>query len=143
MSLSFKAIPHRIRSLALACGILGSFSCGDCVETPSVASMVPSSATVGSPEIVLVVNGDHFERTSTVEWNGSVRATTFVSGHQLQATITAEDLAAPAVVKVTVFSPPHSQPVMFGTTASGSATDSVKVDCAGGTSNVLNFAINP
>jgi len=143
MSLSPKAVQHFTCSLALACSILGCFSCGDCVETPSIASIVPSSATVGSAELVLVINGDHFESNSIVEWNGTARATSFVSGHQLKATVTAEDLASLAVVKVTVFSPPHSQPVMLGTSASGSATDSVKINCAGGTSNTLNFAINP
>ena len=143
MSLSSKAIRQCSSFLALACSLLGCFSCGDCVETPSITSIAPESATAGSPELVLVINGNHFERNSTFEWNGAARVTTFVSGQQLKATVSAADLAMPALVKVTVFSPPHSQPVMLGTSGPSSATGAVKVDCAGGTSNILNFAINP
>lgn len=143
MSLLRKALQRHSSFLALACGILGCLSCGQCVETPSLASIAPSSAIAGSTELVLVINGNHFERTSAVEWNGAVRATTFVSGQQLKTTITAEDLATPGVVEVTVFSPPQSVPVMFGTSGSASATQSVKIDCAGGTSNTLNFTIKP
>ncbi|MGA8441347.1 MAG: IPT/TIG domain-containing protein [Candidatus Sulfotelmatobacter sp.] len=142
MSFSSKAIQGCSCTLAIACS-LGCFSCGDCVEAPSIASITPSSTTAGSPELALVVNGNHFQRDSIVNWNGTARATIFVNGHQLQTTITAEDLAAPAAVEITVFSPPQSQPVTFETNATSSATSSVKVDCAGGSSNVLNFAVNP
>jgi len=142
MSVSSKSIPRCSCILAIACS-LGCLSCGDCVETPSISSIAPTSATAGSPALVLVVDGNQFQRNSTVEWNGTGRATIFVNGHQLKTTITAEDLAAPAAVKVTVFSPPQSQAVTFGSNATSSATSSVKVDCAGGTSNVLNFAVNP
>jgi hypothetical protein len=128
--------------LAIACS-LSFFSCGECVETPSIASITPTNATAGSSALVLVVNGSQFQRNSIVEWNGTARATIFVNGHQLTTTIPAEDLAAPAAVKVTVFSPPESQPVTFGANATSSATSSVKADCAGGTSNVLDFAVSP
>jgi len=122
---------------------LGSFSCGDCVETPSISSAAPASAAVGSPGIELVVNGNHFQRDSTVNWNGTVRATTFVDGHQLKAAITAEDLATASVAQVTVFSPPQSQPVTFGTNSTSSGSTPLKADCAGGTSRVLNFMVGP
>lgn len=142
MSVSRNAI-HRCWSiLSIACS-LSFFSCGDCVETPSIVSITPTSATEGSPALVLVVNGSQFQRNSTLEWNGAARATVFVNGHQLTTTIPAEDLAAPAAVKVTVFSPPQSQPTTFETNATSSATSSMKADCAGGTSNALNFAVNP
>jgi hypothetical protein len=142
MSCSHKARQRCTYVLAIACS-LSCFSCGDCVERPSVTSLAPTSATAGSSGLVLVVNGNHFQRTSTVNWNGMPRTTTFVSGHQLMAAITAADLAEPTAVEVTVFSPPQSRPVKFGTNVTSSATSSVKADCVGGTSNVLPFAINP
>lgn len=122
---------------------LGCLSCGDCVETPSIASITPTSATAGSPSLVLVVNGNHFRRDSTVNWNGTARTTTFVTGHQLNASISAEDLATPALVQVTVFSPPEPKPVTFGASGSSTATASTKADCVGGTSKTLSFAVNP
>jgi hypothetical protein len=141
MSFPRTAVQHCLCALA----IVGCFSCGDCVETPSIASLAPTNATAGSTELVLVVNGNDFQRNSTIQWNGAARTTTFVSGHQVTATIPAADLAMPAVATVTVLSPPPSRPVTFGTTAptTSSATTAVKMNCVGGTSNALNFAINP
>ena len=139
---------RRVKQLcegALAIAIAGSgFSCGDCVQTPSVSAISPPNVTAGSAGIVLVVTGDHFQHDSTINWNGMPRTTTFVSSQQLTATITTADLAQPATVQVTVISPPQSQPVSFGSggTSSGPST-SVQMDCGGGTSNAASFAINP
>lgn len=141
MSLSRKGFEYWSYAIAIAC--LGSFSCGDCVETPSISSLAPANAAVGSPGIELVVNGNHFQRNSSVHWNGTARATTFVNGNQLRAALTAEDLAAASVAQVTVFSPPQSQPVTFSTAATSQATSSMTADCVGGTSRVLNFAVGP
>jgi hypothetical protein len=142
VSFSGKEIQRCSYALLIAYS-LGCFSCGDCVETPSIASITPTSATVGSPPLVLVVNGNNLRPNSTVNWNGIAAATIFVNGHQLKATIPAEDLAAPAVVKITVFSPPQSFATSFETSGTPPATSSVTGDCAGGTSNVLNFTVNP
>src|SRR4030095_8689171 len=57
---------------------------------------------------------------SVVRWNGSDRATTFVSSTQLTAAISASDIAMAGTVNVTVFNP-----------APG-----------GGLSNAQNFTIN-
>src|SRR5215472_2227519 len=113
MLFSRKAIQRCSCALALAWSFC-CFSCGDCIERPSIVSTAPTSAIVGSPGLVLVVNGDHFVPNSSVNWNDVARPTTFVNDHQLRANISAEDLAAAALVNVTVFSPPQSQPVMFG-----------------------------
>jgi len=122
---------------------LAGFSCGDCVETPSISSITPTNAVVGSLGLELIVNGNHFQRNSTVNWNGMARGTAFVNGHQLKATIAAEDLATATMVKVTVFSPPQSQSVTFGSSAASSASASTTADCAGGTSQALNFTVSP
>ena len=142
MSLSPRMI-QRWSSVAAITGSLFCFSCGDCVETPSIASISPNNAAAGSPQVVLVVTGNHFQRNSVVNWNNQPRPTTFVNGHQLTAVVSATDLTTPAVVNVTVFSPPQSQPVMFGTDSkASSSTNSLTVDCAGGVSGALPFEVN-
>ena len=125
-------------------GCLFSFSCGDCVRTPSVSSIQPNSAKTGSGGIVLIVNGNDFGRTSTVQWNGTNRMTTFVSDHQLQTNLTAEDLATAMTSTVTVFSPPQSQPITLGSGGSSTGpSSSMTADCVGGTSASASFVIQP
>ena len=72
---------------------------------PSVASLSPSSATAGGSAFTLTVTGSNFVNGAKVRWNGSDRATTFVSATQLQASITAADVSAPGTVPVTVLNP--------------------------------------
>ena len=132
--------------IALGC-CLCVLSCGDCVETPSLSSITPSSATAGGASIELTVNGNHFERNSTVLWNGQARTTTFVNGHQLKGMITAQDLAENGVVQVQVFSPPQSQPVTFGSNPvtvnplTNNPNATAHNDCVGGTSGGANFTV--
>ena len=124
------------KTATLAFGCWCVISCGDCIEIPSIASTSPPSASAGSAAIMLLVNGDHFRRNSTIEWNGAARSTTCVNDHQLMTTISAQDLAGRVTSDVTVFSPPQSQAVTFtraGTSTSASAS-SLNLDCgAGGT----------
>lgn len=72
---------------------------------PSLVSISPNSATAGGPAFTLTVNGSGFVNGSVVRWNGSNRATTFVSGAQLTAQISATDIAAAGAASVTVFNP--------------------------------------
>src|SRR5437764_218019 len=53
---------------------------------------VPTSITPGSPDFMLTVNGSGFLPASTVNWNGTPRATTYVGPSQLTATIRAADI---------------------------------------------------
>jgi uncharacterized protein (TIGR03437 family) len=88
---------------------------------PSLTSLSPASAIAGSAAFTLTVNGTNFVSGAIVRWNGSDRATTFVSAAQLRASIAASDIANAGSATVTVFNP-----------APG-----------GGTSNALTFTINP
>jgi uncharacterized protein (TIGR03437 family) len=88
--------------------------------TPTLASLNPPSAISGSASLILTINGTNFVSGSVVRWNGSDRATTFVSGGQLRAQLLASDLATPGTGSVTVFNP---------------------LTGGGGTSNALTFAI--
>lgn len=79
--------------------------------TGPLTSIVPNSALAGGPAFTLTVNGAGFVmnqpggggvQNSEVEWNGSIRATTFVNSTQLTAAITAADILNPGTAQVTV-----------------------------------------
>jgi uncharacterized repeat protein (TIGR01451 family) len=70
---------------------------------PTLTTLNPNTAFVGGPAFTLTVNGTNFlNPASTVQWNGTARTTTFVSSTQLQAAITAADIAAVGMASVTV-----------------------------------------
>jgi hypothetical protein len=85
---------------------------------PSVSSLSPSSVVAGTAAFALTVGGTNFIPSSTVQWNGSNRSTTYVSATQLTASITAADIATPTYVAVTVVNPAPGG----GTSASFSIT---------------------
>ncbi|MFT3796204.1 beta strand repeat-containing protein [Flavobacterium sp.] len=73
------------------------------VTLPSLASLSPSSKVAGTGAFTLTVNGANFvSGTSVVRWNGSNRATTFVSATQLTAAITAADITSSGTASITV-----------------------------------------
>jgi len=65
-------------------------------------SLSPRSAAPGSASVLMTVNGANFGTKSVVNWNGSPLVTTFVSGHQLTATIPASNLTVATTGSVTV-----------------------------------------
>ena len=67
--------------------------------------LVPTSVAPGSGGFTLTVNGAAFVSGSLVYWNGSVRSTTFISSHELQAQIPATDTATANTALVTVRNP--------------------------------------
>src|SRR5262249_23591797 len=87
---------------------------------PSLLIIVPNSGTAGGPDFLLTIGGLNFVSTSVVQWNGSPRATTYVTSAILVATITAADIANAGTASVTVNNPPPG----------------------GGTSNPATFNIN-
>jgi len=88
---------------------------------PVLDSLTPDDATEGEPAFTLGVTGSNFILSSVVRWDGSDRTTTFLSSTQLEAAITATDIAAAGTASVTVFNPSPG----------------------GGTSNALTFTIAP
>jgi hypothetical protein len=72
-------------------------------STPTISSLSPSSATAGAPAFTLTVNGVNFSTTSVVRWNGADRATAYVSGTLVRASIPAGDVAAAGTSSVTIF----------------------------------------
>jgi FG-GAP-like repeat/HYDIN/CFA65/VesB-like, Ig-like domain/Abnormal spindle-like microcephaly-assoc'd, ASPM-SPD-2-Hydin/FG-GAP repeat len=67
--------------------------------------LVPDAAAPGGSGFTLTVNGTGFVASSVVLWNGSPRATHFVSQAQLTATVLAADIAKAGTASVTVVSP--------------------------------------
>ncbi len=107
---------HSGRSSATVVG-----GCTALIPVPVLTSRTPASATVGGADFTLTVTGSHIVNGSQIYWNGAARATTFVSGGQLQAVVPSSDIGATGTASVTVVNP---APV-------------------GGTSNALLFTITP
>src|SRR5262245_2397171 len=64
--------------------------------------LVPDAVAPGGAGFTLTVNGTGFVSGSVVNWNGSARASTFVSSSQLTASILASDIAIATTASVTV-----------------------------------------
>ena len=75
------------------------------VTVPVILNMSPTLITAGSDAFTLTVNGVNFETGAQVRWNGSARATTFISTTQLTANILASDVNGDGSASVTVFNP--------------------------------------
>jgi hypothetical protein len=123
-------------TIALA---LCSLSCGTCSSRPFISSIAPNSVTAGGNEFLVTVNGSNFRRDSLVSWNGSFRVTSFLSSHQLEAAITAVDIATPGSVLVLVFNPPSGNT----TSVSGAIGNTFVMGCTGKDSNAVQFTIGP
>lgn len=102
---------------------------------PAIQSISVLGMLAGSGGVNITVKGQDFVPAAQVLFNGQPRATTFVSSQELQATLTAADLAAvgPVVIAVT------NVPVMNAFDAFSGGGVAV-VDAGAGTSNnaVLN-----
>ena len=72
---------------------------------PLVSSLSPAKVLAGSAAFELTVRGSQFVTGATVQWNGSARATTFVSVTELKAAIAAGDVSTVGTVQVTVVNP--------------------------------------
>jgi subtilisin family serine protease len=72
---------------------------------PILDSIAPFDIAAGSPAFVLTLSGSGFVASSTVNWNGSARPTTFLSPTRLEAAISAADVSAVSTLPVTVFTP--------------------------------------
>ena len=68
----------------------------------SASSLAPAFVAAGGPAYLQTVIGTGFNATSTVQWNGSPRTTTFVSTTQVQAQVSAADIAGVGTAAITV-----------------------------------------
>ena len=72
---------------------------------PTISSLSPSSAVAGTAAFTLTVNGVGFVSGATVNFNGAIKVTTFVSNTQITAAIPASDISSPGSANVTVTNP--------------------------------------
>jgi hypothetical protein len=83
----------------------------------SVQAINPSAAFVGSAALQMTVNGSGFVAGSTVLFNGTTLATTYVSPSEVRATVPAGSLGAAGDFPVAVSNPPPgggvTAPVVF------------------------------
>jgi hypothetical protein len=93
---------HMTGNLSDSSGNTGTLSLDQVLVIRSVS---PGIATAGGAAFSLTVAGSGFVASSVVNWNGSSRPTTFVSGTQLTAAIPATDIAVGGTNTVTVFTP--------------------------------------
>ncbi len=73
--------------------------------TPAITSLSPSSANEGGSAFTITVTGYNFISSSSVLWNGSARTTTYTSSTQLQAQITAADIANSGSAQLSITNP--------------------------------------
>jgi hypothetical protein len=72
---------------------------------PALTSIAPAEATAGAAALTLTVNGTGFISASTINWNGSALATTYVSATQLTVTVPASDIGTAGTAQITVTNP--------------------------------------
>jgi hypothetical protein len=71
-------------------------------DVAAITSITPLATAAGASNFTLVVSGAGFSSTSLVSWNGTVLPTAFVNSSTLNAQVIAGDVAAAAVVPITV-----------------------------------------
>ena len=72
---------------------------------PAIVSLSPNSASVGGNAFTVTITGYNFMSSSAVLWNGSARTTTYTSSTQVQAQITAADIANSGSAQLSVTNP--------------------------------------
>lgn len=73
--------------------------------TARVTSISPSSVSAAGPAFKMTVLGSGFSGSSTVQWNGTNRSTTYVSATELLAQINTADIATTGSASITVTNP--------------------------------------
>jgi hypothetical protein len=117
---------------------VAELACAICDPAPVIDSISPMSATAGGSQFLLTVNGRDFERGARVSWNGSFRATTYLSHQELVASIPETDIAQPGEALVVVVNPPSGVVVVSGGIGTGAGHW-----CGPKTSNGVTFTIIP
>lgn len=73
---------------------------------PVISSLNPATIIAGSAPLTLTISGSGFVATSIVQFNGASRATTYINPSTLSIALTANDVASPAAVQITVTTGP-------------------------------------
>jgi outer membrane protein assembly factor BamB len=112
--------------------------------TENLTSISPTSVVAAGPAFKLTVLGSGFGSGDTVQWNGSNRATTYVSTTELIAQINEADIAAAGSASITVTNPTSASfgtPGTSGTSGSSSNTGTVSIVAPSG--DATAYQIDP
>jgi 6-phosphogluconolactonase len=164
-----KAFSRTTCALFLSLAVSGLANCGGNSsnpqmpppnQTPTITSISPNTAVAGGAAFTLRINGTNFVASSTVNFNGSAPATTFVNSTLVTAAIPASSIVSTGTPAVTVTNPAPgggtSNPIDFTVTSSanpvpainGLFPNSTAVGCAaftlgvGGTNFVASSVVN-
>ena len=98
VSISMDGVASNTVSMAVSGGVSPN-------PAPVISSLAPFSAGPGGGSVTLTVAGSGFVPSSAVTFNGQTLSTSFVTGSQLSATVSASDLAAAGDFPVAVVNP--------------------------------------
>jgi hypothetical protein len=118
-------------------------------SVPGITSLSPALVAAGGSSFTLTVNGSNFTSASTIEWNGTVLTTQFVSATQLTAQVSASAIATAGIAPVTIQTPAPgggtSNSVEFEVDTAGSNTppsmNPVAVTVTAGTTGTYNVTL--
>ena len=99
----------------------------------TLSSISPTSVSAGSAAFTLTAFGADFTSSSEILWNGIALPTTLVSANELQAAVTAADVASPTSVSVTV----------QDTTSSVGTTPAQTLTVTPASVDAVSYQINP
>ncbi len=99
---SLIATPGTVKVTVVENGVTSGSATFTISSGPVIISLSPSSAAAGGPSFTLTVNGAGFVSSAVAHWNGTALTTTFVNATQLTAQVTANLIASPGTVTVTV-----------------------------------------
>jgi uncharacterized protein (TIGR03437 family) len=110
----------------------------------AITSLSPTSATAGGAAFTLTVNGTGFLSTATVQWNGTVLTTTFVSSTQLTAAVPASLIATAGSVNIIAANPvgSPSAPAVFPINAPTPTITSLSPTSATGGGAAFTLTVN-
>ena len=93
-----------ITLLGAGCGGYGSHNYMNGNGMPQITQISPGNTMAGGPAFTLTVTGTGFGTDSLVYWGTTTRTTTYESGSQVRADITAADIMNAGTVQVYVHS---------------------------------------
>ncbi|HEY1773879.1 MAG TPA: IPT/TIG domain-containing protein [Gammaproteobacteria bacterium] len=95
------------------------------IQPPEIDSLSPGFVAPGGGDFTLTINGEDFDPSATVLWNGQQLTITLQSSTQIQATVRAAESASSGVASVAVVNPAAtggpSLPASFAVDSSGTA----------------------
>jgi hypothetical protein len=71
-------------------------------EAPTISSLNPSTAGVGSADLTMTVNGSGFTPNSVIVWNGGDEPTTYGSASQVSTGVKPSTASGPYTVPIAV-----------------------------------------